>query len=119
MPYLVSEKLENIESERETIFSNIRSLLNEASKLIKDEAEHRNAYKIYYDLANHGYTEAQHKLGEMYETGKFVSKDINKAKSYYLEGAKRFYWPSVIRLSLLYINDMRLLYRIFVFIQIL
>lgn len=51
----------------------------------------RDAIKYFEDAINIGYTEAKYWLGTMYDRGKGVSKDRNKALSLYREAADKGY----------------------------
>jgi hypothetical protein len=60
-----------------------------------------NVFNFQKKLANSGNAQSQNKLGEMFEAGNGVEKDLEQARHWYQEAAKNGYEPAVNRLTYL------------------
>ncbi len=58
-------------------------------------------FRFQYKLAEQGNAEAQYKVGEMYETGRGVNKDLVKAREWYTKSATQEHSKSSYRLLFL------------------
>jgi len=76
------------------------SFLSPASLQAKENYD-SGIFDFQHKLAKNGNAQAQYKLANMYEKGRGVAKDLNKAKEWYNRSAAAKYTPAMHRLTYL------------------
>jgi len=64
-----------------------------------DAEKYQQARKLWLPLANHGDVRAQYALGRLYEKGKGVDRDFNKAYDWYQKAAQKNHPDSQYRVA--------------------
>lgn len=68
--------------------------------------DYATALKIFSELANQGYADAQNNLGFMYENGQGVAKDYRQALLWYQKAANQGYAVAQQNLGLMYADGL-------------